>query len=47
MPRNPVFAGTLLAALAAMAFGVTTPFIQRLGEDVGPFTTEEIGRAHV
>jgi drug/metabolite transporter (DMT)-like permease len=39
MPRNPVFAGTLLAALAAMAFGVTTPFIQRLGEDVGPFTT--------
>jgi drug/metabolite transporter (DMT)-like permease len=36
---SPIAAGTLLAALAALAFGVTTPFIQRLGAGVGPFAT--------
>jgi drug/metabolite transporter (DMT)-like permease len=39
MARNPIVFGTLLAVLAALAFGVTTPFIQRLGVGVGPFTT--------
>lgn len=39
MSNNPIVVGTVLAALAAVAFGVTTPFIQRLGAGVGPFTT--------
>jgi drug/metabolite transporter (DMT)-like permease len=39
MGSNPIVLGTLLAALAAVAFGLTTPFIQRLGVGVGPFTT--------
>jgi len=39
MERSPIIIGTLFAALAALAFGVTTPFIQRLGASVGPFTT--------
>jgi drug/metabolite transporter (DMT)-like permease len=39
MSNNPIVVGTLLALLAALAFGVTTPFIQRLGSDIGPFTT--------
>jgi len=39
MAGNPIILGTLLAALAALAFGVTAPFIQRLGAGVGPFTT--------
>lgn len=39
MAGNPIIVGTTLAALAALAFGVTTPFIQRLGGGVGPFTT--------
>ncbi|MEW6747415.1 MAG: DMT family transporter [Planctomycetota bacterium] len=39
MSVNPIVTGTALAALAAVAFGITTPFIQRLGAGVGPFTT--------
>ena len=39
MAGNPIVLGTMLAALAALAFGATTPFIQRLGAGVGPFTT--------
>jgi drug/metabolite transporter (DMT)-like permease len=39
MTSNPIVVGTALAALAALAFGITTPFIQRLGVGVGPFTT--------
>jgi len=39
MSLNPIALGTLLAALAALAFGVTTPFIQRFGTGLGPFTT--------
>jgi drug/metabolite transporter (DMT)-like permease len=39
MPRNPIAVGTIFAALAAVAFGITTPFIQRLGAGVGPFAT--------
>jgi len=39
MAGNPIVVGTLLAALAALAFGVTTPFIQRFGAGVGPLTT--------
>jgi drug/metabolite transporter (DMT)-like permease len=39
VPRNPIVAGTLLAAFAALAFGVTTPFLQRAGAGVGPLAT--------
>ncbi len=39
MSRNPIAVGTALAALAALAFGVTTPFIQRFGTGVGPLST--------
>jgi drug/metabolite transporter (DMT)-like permease len=37
--RNPIVIGTILAAAAAFAFGIATPFIQRLGAGLGPFTT--------
>lgn len=36
---NPIAVGTALAVLAAAAFGVATPFIQRFGRGVGPFAT--------
>jgi drug/metabolite transporter (DMT)-like permease len=39
MPGNPMVTGTVMAALAALAFGVTTPFIQRLGAGLGPLST--------
>ena len=39
MPMTPLASGTVLAALAALAFGLTTPFIQRFGTGLGPFTT--------
>jgi drug/metabolite transporter (DMT)-like permease len=42
MPRNPIAIGTVLAALAALAFGVTTPFIQRFGAGLGPFATASL-----
>jgi drug/metabolite transporter (DMT)-like permease len=38
-PRDPIATGTWLAVLAAVCFGVTTPLIQRLSRDVGPFLT--------
>jgi drug/metabolite transporter (DMT)-like permease len=38
-PRSPIVAGTVLAVVAAVAFGVTTPIIARAGRDAGPFTT--------
>jgi drug/metabolite transporter (DMT)-like permease len=37
--ENPLAFGTLLAVLGAVCFGVVTPFIQRFGRGVGPFTT--------
>lgn len=39
MPKDPIIAGTALAALAAVAFGITAPFIQRFGVGLGPFET--------
>ena len=42
MPRSPIAVGTILATLAALAFGVTTPFIQRFGAGVGPFVTASL-----
>jgi drug/metabolite transporter (DMT)-like permease len=36
---SPLLAGTLNAALAAVAFGLTTPFIQRAGAGAGPLVT--------
>jgi drug/metabolite transporter (DMT)-like permease len=39
-PRaRPHQAGALLALASAVAFGATTPFVQRLGRGVGPFVT--------
>ena len=37
--RSPVATGTLLAALAAVAFGVATPIVASAGRDVGPLST--------
>ena len=42
MPRSPIVVGTVLAALAALAFGITTPFIQRCGAGLGPLTTASL-----
>jgi len=42
MPKNPIVIGTVLAVLAAAAFGVTTPFIQRFGHGLGPFATASL-----
>ncbi len=39
IPPNQIARGTLLAALAAVAFGVTAPFVARAGTGVGPFAT--------
>jgi drug/metabolite transporter (DMT)-like permease len=39
MRRNPIAAGSAVALLSAVAFGVTTPLVQRFGRGVGPFTT--------
>jgi drug/metabolite transporter (DMT)-like permease len=39
MPSGPIAAGTILAVLAAVAFGITTPFIQWFGAGLGPFAT--------
>lgn len=36
---NPVVKGGLLALLAAALFGLSTPFVQKWGQGVGPFTT--------
>ncbi len=38
-PQLDIARGTLLAGLAALAFGVTAPFVSRAGEGVGPFAT--------
>jgi drug/metabolite transporter (DMT)-like permease len=37
--RSPVAAGAVLALLAALSFGATTPFVERAGRGLGPFTT--------
>lgn len=36
---RPALRGTILALVSALAFGVTTPLVQRLGRDVGSFAT--------
>ena len=36
---NPHRRGVVLAVLAALAFGLATPFVARVGVGVGPFTT--------
>lgn len=36
---RPLVRGTFLALAAAIAFGLTTPFIQRAGRGAGPFAT--------
>lgn len=37
--RNPIAAGVILAALAAVAFGATTPIVAWAGRDAGAFST--------
>jgi drug/metabolite transporter (DMT)-like permease len=37
--RSPILVGVTLAALAAIAFGVTTPVVAWAGRELGPFTT--------
>lgn len=39
MRRSPLATGTLLAAVAAVAFGVTTPIVAFAGRDAGPLST--------
>ena len=39
MPRSPIASGVVLAAIAALAFGVTTPVVAWAGRHLGPFTT--------
>ena len=36
---SPALTGGLLALLAAALFGLSTPFVQRVGQGLGPFTT--------
>jgi drug/metabolite transporter (DMT)-like permease len=36
---TPFWKGGILALLAAVAFGATTPLVQRFGKGLGPFTT--------
>jgi len=40
--RNAIAAGVMLAALAALAFGATAPFIRMAGHDVGPLLTASL-----
>ncbi|HEX2671317.1 MAG TPA: hypothetical protein VHM25_10625 [Polyangiaceae bacterium] len=40
-PANPLLRGGVLALFAAIAFGVTTPLIQRFGEGAGPELVHE------
>jgi drug/metabolite transporter (DMT)-like permease len=42
VPRSPIASGVLLAAVAAVAFGVTTPIIAWCGRTVGPLTTASL-----
>lgn len=37
--NGPMSAGGVLALASAVAFGATTPFVQRFGRGLGPFTT--------
>ena len=37
--RHPALQGGLLALMAAVLFGISTPLVQRAGSDLGPFTT--------
>jgi drug/metabolite transporter (DMT)-like permease len=39
VPRSPLASGVLLAALAAIAFGVATPIVAWAGRDLGPLST--------
>lgn len=38
-PMSPALRGGLLALVAAVLFGLSTPLVQRFGAGVGPFTT--------
>jgi len=39
MTRRPALRGTFLALISALAFGLATPLVQRLGRGVGSFAT--------
>lgn len=38
-PISPALRGGLLALMAALLFGLSTPLVQRFGQGMGPFTT--------
>lgn len=40
--ERPALRGTVLALISALAFGVTTPLVQRLGHGIGPFATASL-----
>ncbi len=40
--KSPFAAGSALALASALAFGVTTPLVQRFGRGVGPFATAAV-----
>lgn len=42
MSRSPVASGVILAAIAAVAFGVTTPIVAWCGRTVGPLATASL-----
>ncbi len=39
MSEKPALRGTLIALVSALAFGLTTPLVQRLGREAGSFVT--------
>jgi len=42
VPRSPIASGVLLAAIAAVAFGVATPIVAWSGQSVGPLATASL-----
>jgi drug/metabolite transporter (DMT)-like permease len=39
VPKHPFAGGSILALASAVAFGSSTPLVQRFGRGIGPFTT--------
>lgn len=39
LPRGPAAGGAVLAGMAAVLFGLSTPLVQRFGQGLGPFWT--------
>lgn len=41
-PHRPVLRGGLIALLAALLFGISTPLVQRFGQGIGSFSTASL-----